>query len=202
MPGLIGLLVSGFYFRNALNTDAVSYLRIASYYANGQWHLAVSGYWGPLASWLMAPLLKVGLSPLIAARLFMGFSVVVFVAGCVAVYRAFALPTQWVRAGAVLAACAGLYWSLQFITPDLLLSGIIGFAASRLFGEHPPRSDSAAAKTGVIWGLAYLTKAAAFPLAIFAFLAWGALNVLKPSVRRGLALRELGWVVLGFSLLA
>jgi len=27
-----GLAVLGFYFRNALNTDAVAYLRIASYY--------------------------------------------------------------------------------------------------------------------------------------------------------------------------
>src|ERR1700757_2469317 len=57
---LAGLALLGVYFRNALNTDAVPSLRIANYYAVAKLDLAVSGYWAPFLSWLMAPLLKAG----------------------------------------------------------------------------------------------------------------------------------------------
>src|SRR5713226_3943071 len=74
-----------------LNPDAVAYLRIASYYANTQTDLAISGYWGPLLSWLLAPLLKLGIEPLIAARTVMAVSAVIFWLGCMAVFRSFPL---------------------------------------------------------------------------------------------------------------
>ena len=51
--GQIGLLaILGWYFRHALNPDAVAYLRIASYFSEGKFDLAVSGYWGPLLALL------------------------------------------------------------------------------------------------------------------------------------------------------
>ena len=55
---IVLLIVAGWHGRYLLNTDAIAYLRIASYYASGQMDLMVSGYWGPLLSWLVAPLLK------------------------------------------------------------------------------------------------------------------------------------------------
>ncbi len=42
--------------RHQLNVDGVSYLRIAGYYATGRFDLAITGYWAPLLSWLLAPL--------------------------------------------------------------------------------------------------------------------------------------------------
>src|SRR5262245_19813753 len=81
---LAGLALLGWHFRHALNTDAVAYIRIASYYAEGNTSLAVSGYWGPLLSWIMAGFLKCGVSPLLAARFAMAVSAMVFLWGCVA----------------------------------------------------------------------------------------------------------------------
>jgi hypothetical protein len=73
------LSIAGWHNRHViLIADAVSYIRIASYYLHGQFGLAVSGYWGPLFSWLMAPWLALVHSPLDAARIAMGMSAVVF----------------------------------------------------------------------------------------------------------------------------
>jgi hypothetical protein len=196
----LGLLAA--HFRNALNSDGVAYLRLASYYADGKWDLAVSGYWGPLASWGMAPLLKIGLPPLLVARLFMAVSAGVFLLGCRAVYRAFELPELWERAGMILAAMASLYWSVQFITPDLLLGGLLCFATSRLTTGAAFRTTPAAVGTGLLWGLAYLTKAVALPLAILVVFGFGLLALRKgPAPRAALAYRA-GVILAAFALLA
>ena len=68
--------------RHNLNTDAVAYLRIAGYYAQGHTELAVSGYWGPMLSWMIAVLLKFHAAPLVAARVVMGAAAILFSLGC------------------------------------------------------------------------------------------------------------------------
>jgi hypothetical protein len=49
------LIMAGRHNRYVLDSDTIVYMRLAWYYATGQFHLAVSGYWGPLFSWLMVP---------------------------------------------------------------------------------------------------------------------------------------------------
>src|SRR5574342_825911 len=71
---LVLLILAGWKDRYVLNPDGVCYIRLASYYASGQFHLAVSGYWGPMLSWLIAPLLGAVENPLYAARMVMGLS--------------------------------------------------------------------------------------------------------------------------------
>jgi len=197
---LVGLALLGVYFRHALNTDAAAYVRIASYYAAGKVDLAVSGYWAPLLSWLMAPLLKVGLPELAVGRLAMGFSALVFLAGSIAAYRAFKLPVMWVDTGAILTAACGLYWSVRFITPDLLLSGLIGIAVYCLIkGESSPGLWNELA-AGIVWGLAYLAKSIALPLAILTILSFSGLALLTKSVDRAALLRKFTTTVLAFGL--
>ena len=116
--------------RNAhqLNPDAIAYCRIAGYYAAVEWDLAVTGYWGPLLSWLMVPLLKLGCAPLVAARVVMAASGVVFLAGAVSVFRAFRLPPKALLAGAWMALGWSIFWSVRNISPDLLLAGLVSLA--------------------------------------------------------------------------
>ena len=190
-----------------LNPDAVAYLRIASYYANGQTDLAISGYWGPLLSWLLAPLLKLGMEPLIAARSAMAVSAVIFWLGCMAVFRSFPVrPTIHVL-GAWLAALAAIGWSVRFITPDLLASGLICFAVSQTIQLRCQQNWISSALTGLFWGLAYLAKAITLPLAfVFTFgvlaLEWRVrLSGIKTLVRSlflallALALIAIPWVI-------
>src|SRR5262249_26204626 len=199
---LIALCWIGFSFRNALNTDAVAYLRIAHYYATGQFHLAVSGYWGPFASWVMAPFLKLGLPPLLVARGFMAVSALVFVRGCLALYRAFDLPASWTIAGTILAGLASLYWSVQFITPDLLLSGFIAFAVACSIKASTSPKATTSFIPGLYWGLAYLTKAIAFPLALAAIFGFEVLARFEKPPLHKIIPKRLWWLSLGFALLA
>ncbi|HVR36498.1 MAG TPA: hypothetical protein VMS21_11670 [Methylomirabilota bacterium] len=170
---LAGLcVVLGWRNIEALNSDAVAYLRIASYYAGGQVDLMVSGYWGPMLSWLMAPLLAVGVDALAAGRCIMGASAVVFWAGCMAMFRAWDLPPRWLNLGGWVAALAAAGWSVRGITPDLLAAGLVGLAMARLVRAEWAGGKRIAFVCGMLWGAAYLTKAIALPLGILVTLAF------------------------------
>jgi hypothetical protein len=163
---VLALVAMGWWRRHALNPDGVAYLRIAGYNAHGQTGLAVSGYWGPLLSWLMAPGLAAGMSPLVVARVVMALTAVIFLLGCVAVFRAFQLPARWQLWGAWLAAAVSVCWSVENISPDLLAAGLVGFAFSKQLEFQSAGKPPVAVWSGIGWGLAYLAKAAALPLAL------------------------------------
>ncbi len=227
--GIQALLLMLAAWRNAsqLNPDAVAYCRIAGYYAEGQWALAVSGYWGPLLSWLMVPLVKFGCAPLVAARIVMAFSGCVFLAGAVTLFRAFRLPRPALLAGSGMAAAWSVFWSVRNISPDLLMAGLAGLAMAATYravlsnGSRKPSAvlgiahvpetvasprqgvtNSLAIRAGTLWGLAYLAKAIALPWALlvsagFALFATSG----RPDLRRQM-LKRLGGVCLGLALVA
>lgn len=213
------LAVAAWRNLHQLNPDAIAYLRIAGYYAGGQVELAVTGYWGPLLSWLMVPLLKLGCAPLVAARVVMVLSGVVFLCGAVAVFRTFRLPRVALLTGAGIAAGWSVFWSVRHITPDLLMAGLVALAVSAtveafLAPSYPQTGGAAIAShrhgnaarlaiaAGVWWGVAYLAKAVALPLALLttAGLAVFALSG-RTELRRKLAMR-LGMVWICTALVA
>lgn len=166
------LLLVGWWFRHALNTDAIAYLRVAEYYTEGKLGLAISGYWGPLLSWLMAPLLEAGLSPLTAARLIMAASAVLFFWSCVALLHAAELPPRWRKTGLCAAAACSIPWSVANITPDLLLAALVVLAMAFLFAARHLRPALFTVTAGMLFGLAFLAKAVALPLAALIGLVW------------------------------
>lgn len=149
-----------------LNPDAVAYLRIAGYYARGQTELMISGYWGPMLSWLLAPLLRLGWDPLVAARTVMALCAVVFWCGCVCLFRGGELTERGRVWGAWLAALAAVFWSVRFITPDLLVSGLMCLATGAMLQPRWLEGSRRALLTGGCWGLAYLSKAVALPVGL------------------------------------
>lgn len=163
---IAGLLVFGWIFRYSMNTDAVAYLRIASYYADGNYDLAVSGYWGPLFSILVAPLIKLGLSPLISARIIMALSALIFYFACDYFFKCSNLREEWGAAGRLTAGCASLVWSVQQITPDLLMAGLLTLGAAKIIPEIRGKNGYDWLLAGVFFALAYLAKPVAFPIAI------------------------------------
>src|SRR5262245_8212119 len=165
-----------------LNPDAVAYLRLASYYAHGQFDLAITGYWGPLLSWLLAPLLKFGMQPLTAARLVMAVSAVIFWLTCLILFRSFKLPVAVHALGAWLVAIAAVGWSVRFITPDLLASSLICLAVAQTIQPRWSESRACPMLVGFLWGLAYLAKAVALPLALVFTLC---VTALEWSMHRG-----------------
>jgi hypothetical protein len=171
------LALAGWVRRHALNPDGVAYLRIAGYYAHGQTNLAVSGYWGPLLSRLMTPLLLAGIPPLATARIVMALTAVFFLRGCLAVFRAFELPEIQQRIGMWVGVVLSVCWSVENITPDLLAAGLAGFAIAIMVKLVAQSSLANAVWAGFLWGMAFLAKAVAWPLAMMvivgtAFVQW------------------------------
>ncbi len=166
------LLVAAARNTDQLNTDGIAYLRLAHYYAHGPLPLAVSGYWGPLLSWLLAPLLAAGVAPLIAARMVMAGTAMVYLAGGAAFLRALGLPRPATLAGSALAALAAVAWSVEFISPDLLVAGLMLLALAVWLKANADGANRRALLAGGLWGVAYLAKAVALPLAA----GWGALT--------------------------
>lgn len=159
------LAVAGWQNRFALNTDAIAYLRLAGYYAHGQTDLMISGYWGPLISWLLAPLLACDVTPLLAARMVMGASAILFLFGSRALLRNLNLAPGLEILGVWLVAIATVFWSVEMITPDLLVGGLICLATSVMISPRWPDERRRAIVAGALWGVAYLAKAVALPLA-------------------------------------
>jgi hypothetical protein len=158
------LLVAAWFFRHALNPDAVAYLQIARHFADGEMSLAISGHWSPLISWLIAMFLKLGLPPLAVARLFMVLSAVVFLLGCLRVFRQFKISDRLLGWGMWLMTLLSIPWSVENITPDLLLGGLAGLAFAEMITPRWFLKPRAALLCGILWGLAYFCKSVALPL--------------------------------------
>src|SRR6185369_8010295 len=75
-----------------IDHDGIAYIRIATYYFHRQWHLAVSGYWGPLFSWLMLPLIAGVGDPQVAARVAMMISAMLFYGAGLVFLRTIRVP--------------------------------------------------------------------------------------------------------------
>jgi len=163
---------AGLPMRNMLPyPDAVTYIRLASYYATGEYHLAISGYFGPLFSWLMVPSLLAGVTPVNSARVAVGLSLIVFIAGCARLFQSFELEGAEFIVATGFSATAASAWAFRETSPDLLLSGLICLAIAPMMSATWPTSPRAQFSAGLLWGLAYLAKAVALPLALLVALA-------------------------------
>jgi len=199
---IILLVIVSWNNRRLVNPDTISYMRIASYYARGQTDLMVSAYWGPMLSWLIAPLLGLVSEPVDAARIAIGLSAVVFVLGCASVFRSFELRPSAVVLGTWIAVLASVAWAATTMTPDLLLSGLVFLAVSLMTAARWPQSRHLQLGGGILWGAAYLTKAVAFPIAFGVSIGIGALRVLSRDGKPAAVLQGMGLTFLGFMLLA
>lgn len=160
------LLLAGVHL-DRLNPDGVVYLRLASYWASGQWSDAFSLYWSPLFPLSVAPLLWLGLDPLVAARLSLGLHGLLLLLATAGLLRAWTPVEPRLRALLLLAAAPALA-SLQLavIAPDVLLSALLvaGFALlPRAARAEQPR---AAFGVGLLAGLAVWAKSFALPFGL------------------------------------
>jgi hypothetical protein len=145
----------------SLAPDVISYLSIGKDYAAGRWGEAVNGYWGPLVSWLLAPLLALGMPDTAALK------GVAFVGGLAALAGAIALSQRFAMsrpARTIALAIAGLMvMSMMPSTiTDLLLASVLLFYLAVLLGPRYANSIRPAIGSGVLGAVAYTTKSYAF----------------------------------------
>jgi len=189
-------------FRYQLNPDAVSYLSIAHHYAQGQFHEAINGYWGPMFSWLLTSFAWAGIDLQLAAKF------IQLIAGLLLIVMAWKIcnevkTSKVIKYGSVSALVPLCwYWALPSpITPDLLAATIFASYIYLLI-----KSNAHSKRTAVLMGLCvaggFFTKI----YLLFFFMAHYSLlmlwRYLKSNSKRQIAKNYLVTLGVGFLLMA
>jgi hypothetical protein len=185
------IVILGWICRYRMNPDAVHYLRLASYYVSGRPGLAVSGHWSPLISCLMAPLLGMGIDPLVTARIVTGLSALLFWFGALFLLKRLGLTTLAVGLAAWCLSFACASWSVAAISPDLLVAGLICFAVKATLADDWISNWKRQCLVGGLWALAYYGKAVALPLCILTCVGLAAWRVVLGHGSRAAGIRAI-----------
>jgi hypothetical protein len=151
-------------------------LSIAQAYSRGQFQDAVNGYWAPLYCWLLAPLLAVGVGPLLAPKLLALLIGVFTLAGLRRLCRRIRLTPASTALVLIAALPSLVCWSLTYVTPDFLLAGVLTWYLSAVVGWSPSSGAGEGLIAGALGGLAYLAKQYALPFVAAHLVLAGALH--------------------------
>ncbi|MCB0344260.1 MAG: hypothetical protein KDD66_04050 [Bdellovibrionales bacterium] len=160
------LIGAATYCYGQLNPDAIAYLRVAEHIISGEFGLALNGYWSPLFSWLLVPLLLLDADPIFAVRALMVISALAFSGGAYLLFCELRLSSKVLHAsllGTMLLSVALSYFA---VAPDLLMAGGFFVLLSRLIRSDWLLNRSVAMQCGFAAGFLYLCKAAALPLTL------------------------------------
>lgn len=146
--------------RYQINPDGISYLAIAERYLTGDFGAALNSYWSPLFSWLLAPLLALGIEPLLACK------VLTFATGMATLFAGWILSKRYTRVIAIRAAITAalipmiLAWAASLVTPDILMVCFLAYYA--YFISDPAMGRRSMLLAALFGALAYLAKSYAF----------------------------------------
>lgn len=99
-------------------------------------------------------------------------------------------------------AVLSVLWSVEWISPDLLLAGVVLFAFDQMLDSKWYLRPGVAFSSGILWGLAYLVKAVGLPLGILICLGMAVLwRRDNPKARWEIA-RSAGLTLAGLALVA
>jgi hypothetical protein len=154
-----------------ISADFVAYVSIARRTIEQPW-CAITTYWSSLFSWIMTPLLYVGVNDLIAGRIVLLVSGVFYL---LAIYRLTVIHSKTnsetdrlIQVGTM--TCAVVHasiWANYLLAPDLLANAFLYsyfcLVSDRQFSEYRPKW---AFRAGLMAGMAYLAKAYMLPFCL------------------------------------
>ncbi|NIO27866.1 MAG: hypothetical protein GTO29_04845 [Candidatus Latescibacteria bacterium] len=188
---IVYLLLSSYllqYYRYRINPDATSYITIAQKYLSGDFYDAVVGHWGPLFSWLLVPLLAIGIPKIIATKVLLMLIGALTIIGVQLLSYRFDISASIRRAIMASVVPIVLFCSLITITPDLLIACILIYYFYIIFSSDYPESESSGIYCGVLGGLAYLAKHYGLPFFLSHFLIMNIVSYLAKKTRAAKAL--------------
>jgi hypothetical protein len=153
-----------FYFK-----DEIAIVAPAERWARGDFVAATNAYWGPLASWLIAPFLWLGAPAILATRL---VSLAVGAATLVAAKRlanAFELPHGLQFAFLLLLVPYLLYFAVPFLLGDVPMTCLLILYFAVIFDPLYGKRRMDGALCGLLGGCAYLAKVYALPFFLVHF---------------------------------
>ena len=178
-------LLSGFCLLEAyqyqINTDGVSYLSIAQRYLNGDFRGAINGYWGPLFSWLLAPILFLGLPPLLAAKILSVLIGLATLIGIRLLAQRFELSESHQNFMLFSLIPVILFFAFFVITPDLLILCVLLYYLAVIFDAAYHRDKNKGALCGLLGSFAYFAKSFGLPFFIAHFLIFNCWHYLRSA---------------------
>ncbi len=148
--------------RDAINPDAIAYVRNGSHYLAGRWDLAVNGWFGPAFSWLAAMALAIRAEPMLTLRASaLVFAPLSAMAGATLTKSIAPNPWPAIVYAMVLALTLGAVG--DDISPDLMLSAGLGWylvVAQKVIASPSTLRVFACALLG---GACYMIKGYALP---------------------------------------
>lgn len=165
------------YYRYLLTGDGIAYITIAQHYLNGDLSAAVNGYWSPLFSWLLVPLMAVGVEGLLAFKI-VNLLLGVWAVGLVGeVLRGLNVTNQWRLTAMIATIPLVLFYAFYICTPDLLVVCMLLWYFNLFDGK------SGKFLPGIVGSVAFLAKAYCFWFFIAHFTVMTIIKLLKGERR-------------------
>ncbi|CAN5589643.1 hypothetical protein BH10PLA1_BH10PLA1_18050 [soil metagenome] len=171
-------------YRGQMNPDGVSYLTIARQYLAGHFADAVNAYWSPLYSWLLVPLLWMGIEATLATKV---LAVLIGAATLAIVWwlgRNLGLPRE---SRVILSATLFpilFYFGMDVTTPDLLITAMLLLYIAQMTVPSYGRRWFDGPASGVLAGLTFLAKAYALPVLGMHFILVNTIAIWRAKPRR------------------
>jgi hypothetical protein len=173
-----------------INPDGLSYLNIAREYAKGD--LVVRGYWAPLISWLISPLIMLGIDPHVSYQVINGLAGFAWILITLLFARRAGLNYIARLALAAIMIVIVLSYGFSQVTPDIMGSFLLVlyfyWVADLQTEEKPIRSGIV---IGISGALAYLAKYYNLPFIFAHLLLTTFLLVLHQKNIRAIAIRTI-----------
>lgn len=192
------------HFRDHLGIDAISYMSIARQYANGHFVEAINAFWSPMISWLMAPLVKVGIGGALAFMIVNALTALfIIIFGAICIWR-------WTKGNFfaalvyVLAVSPLLIDVIRILSPDLLVVAwaliflaVLSWAHKRLAIARSLDWRIVVA-LGAVGALGYVIKLYTLPVFTVSLLIWSVVlfSVYHPKARKDILRSIVKWLSL------
>lgn len=179
-----------YYQYDPISRDLISIMSIAKIYATGDLGNALNGYWGPMFSWLLVPIIYLNPTPqftLFSTKILaiiVGFFTLI---GISLLSRRFSLSTS-IRSSILFASVfIVLYYVFAFNPVDLLLACFLIYYLYIIYNSNYSLKWYHGILCGILGSLAYLTKSFALPFFLITFTLFSLLHYLKDvKLRKGI----------------
>jgi hypothetical protein len=166
---LIFVSIFSFAYRYAINPDGISILRLSGYIVEGNFEQSVSSVWSPLIIWFIAPILSLGFDGLTSARIAIALcgAGMVLISWCLALRFDLSQDIRFITA--LISALLSSFWTIQFITADVLFAFLILWYLYYVTDEDILRKKKISLFCGIAGGFSFLAHQYALPFFIFHF---------------------------------
>ena len=170
------------YYQYILISDGVSYITIAKEYALQHYDYAVNGYWSPLFTWLLAPFLIFGTTPMYMVHSAKILSLIIGLITLIGLNSLFSkfITDEKLKIITILTLVPSiLFFAFYLVTPDLLLICVLVFYFNLIFDPNYSSRLSNGVSCGILGALAYFSKSYAFFFFVCHFIVFNLYFYLK-----------------------